>query len=87
MIQSYMFNLFFFSTQLVGIYKTNNATKSISIDPKAFGVSQSQNGARTPARPLAEKTNTSTKSPASGVRRKMSYSMGDEESTQGSIVA
>ena len=30
-------NMFELADRLVGIYKTNNCTKSVTIDPKAFG--------------------------------------------------
>jgi len=52
-------NMFELADRLVGIYKTNNCTKSITIDPRAFGVDAQQNGfvPFTPA--LGEKTNRS----------------------------
>jgi structural maintenance of chromosome 4 len=52
-------NMFELADRLVGIYKTNNCTKSVTIDPRAFGVSAQQNGrsASAPA-PLVDNTNT-----------------------------
>ena len=50
-------NMFELADRLVGIYKTDNCTKSITIDPAKFGVTGSQNG-YVPALPaLGEKTN------------------------------
>lgn len=47
-------NMFELADRLVGIYKTNNCTKSITIDPKAFG----QNGSRgTKPKGLSDTTN------------------------------
>ncbi len=37
-------NMFELADRLVGIYKTNNCTKSVTINPKAFGVSGQQDG-------------------------------------------
>lgn len=37
-------NMFELADRLVGIYKTNNCTKSVSIDPHSFGVEGQQNG-------------------------------------------
>lgn len=51
-------NMFELADRLVGIYKTNNCTKSITIDPRAFGVSGQQNGLVPPTPALAEKTNS-----------------------------
>jgi structural maintenance of chromosome 4 len=53
-------NMFELADRLVGIYKTNNCTKSVTINPRAFGVMGQQNGASllpTPAAPLADQTN------------------------------
>jgi len=36
-LRNYMFEL---ADRLVGIYKTDNCTKSVTIDPKAFALSQ-----------------------------------------------
>jgi structural maintenance of chromosome 4 len=44
-------NMFELADRLVGVYKTDNCTKSITIDPRAFGVASGQ-----PA-PLADLTN------------------------------
>lgn len=51
-------NMFELADRLVGIYKTNNCTKSVTINPRAFGVSGQQNGksASTQA-PLVDNTN------------------------------
>ena len=52
-------NMFELADRLVGIYKTNNCTKSVTINPKAFGVSDTQIGGSTPRQePLANATNT-----------------------------
>jgi len=50
-------NMFELADRLVGIYKTNNCTKSVTINPRAFGVESQQNGQvpMTPA--LSERTN------------------------------
>lgn len=48
-------NMFELADRLVGIYKTNNCTKSITIAPRAFGGASAVPG--TPA-PLGDKTNT-----------------------------
>jgi structural maintenance of chromosome 4 len=51
-------NMFELADRLVGIYKTNNCTKSVSINPKAFGVEYQQNGSAVPTTPaLGENTN------------------------------
>lgn len=44
-------NMFELADRLVGIYKTNNCTKSVTINPRAFGLAGQQNGA------FADKTN------------------------------
>jgi structural maintenance of chromosome 4 len=48
-------NMFELADRLVGIYKTDNCTKSVSINPRAYGIHQqqqpSQNGARTTTTP------------------------------------
>lgn len=48
-------NMFELADRLVGIYKTNDCTKSVTIDPRTFGVTNQQNGAA-PV-PLSDKTN------------------------------
>ena len=58
-------NMFELADRLVGIYKVCNTTNSITINPKAFGVASSQNGAgasTTPRRAsqLGDKTNHQT---------------------------
>ncbi|CAJ1935399.1 unnamed protein product [Cylindrotheca closterium] len=51
-------NMFELADRLVGIYKTNNCTKSVTINPKAFGVNGKQNGGSSPSQvPLANVTN------------------------------
>ncbi len=42
-------NMFELADRLVGVYKTNNCTKSVAIDPRAFGVASGQ--------PLVDRTN------------------------------
>lgn len=49
-------NMFELADRLVGIYKTNNCTKSVTINPAAFGVAGQQNG-RSAALRLADRTN------------------------------
>jgi structural maintenance of chromosome 4 len=59
-------NMFELADRLVGIYKTNNCTKSVTINPNAFGVASQQNGrsALTPGRrQLTDQTNISTRTP------------------------
>merc|ERR1711988_599395 len=64
-------NMFELSDRLVGIYKTNNTTKSVTINPKAFA--NAEKGLKTPVNssstsnkavkmqvPLADATNTTT---------------------------
>jgi len=52
-------NMFELADRLVGIYKTKNCSKSVAIDPDAFGVDTQQNGcSATPA--LRNRTNTSS---------------------------
>lgn len=48
-------NMFELADRLVGIYKTNNCTKSITIDPKSFSNQGSIGLSKTPI--LVEKTN------------------------------
>lgn len=50
-------NMFELADRLVGIYKTDNVTKSVTINPRAFGIEAPQNGllATTPA--LLNRTN------------------------------
>ncbi|CAB9521168.1 Structural maintenance of chromosomes protein 4 (Fragment) [Seminavis robusta] len=72
-------NMFELADRLVGIYKTNNCTKSVSIDPKAFAVACEQNGVRTPKRVLSEKSkNASVQRSTAGTKRQLSFA-GDEE--------
>jgi structural maintenance of chromosome 4 len=72
-------NMFELADRLVGIYKTNNCTKSVSINPKAFGVECRQNGSTVPATPaLGEKTNRGRgslpeSSAAKSARRRVSF--------------
>ena len=71
-------NMFELADRLVGIYKTNNCTKSITINPRAFGVQGQQDGfvPTTPA--LGERTNNGKKQPAlsalKSVERRVSFS-------------
>jgi structural maintenance of chromosome 4 len=54
-------NMFELADRLVGIYKTNNCTKSVSINPRAFGVAAtSKNGhvSQTPGALSERKNNT-----------------------------
>ena len=48
-------NMFELADRLVGIYKTNNCTKSITISPRAFSNASAR--ARTSPRPLGDRTN------------------------------
>jgi hypothetical protein len=52
--------MFELSNRLVGIYKTADSTKSVTIDPRAFGVSDAQDGARTPGRKTLAPLNTNS---------------------------
>lgn len=53
-------NMFELADRLVGIYKTQNCTKSVTINPRAFGNLGQQNGAS--RGPLANTTNTTDQS-------------------------
>eukprot|EP00977_Amphora_coffeiformis_P030060 scaffold44463_cov206-Amphora_coffeaeformis.AAC.1 len=57
-------NMFELADRLVGIYKTDNCTKSVTINPRAFGIESRQNGlvATTPA--LLNRTNKTISSAA-----------------------
>ena len=57
-------NMFELADRLVGIYKTNNCTKSVTINPRAFGIEAHQNGmiGTTPA--LLNRTNKAVSSEA-----------------------
>jgi structural maintenance of chromosome 4 len=50
-------NMFELADRLVGIYKTDNCTKSVTIDPAKFGAAGSQNGYVPPIAALGETTN------------------------------
>jgi structural maintenance of chromosome 4 len=50
-------NMFELADRLVGIYKTDDCTKSITIDPSKFGVTGTQNGYVPSTLALSEKTN------------------------------
>jgi structural maintenance of chromosome 4 len=59
-------NMFELADRLVGIYKTNNCTKSVTINPRSFGVQGQQNGC-VPATPaLKDRSNKSTISSSVG---------------------
>jgi len=63
-------NMFELADRLVGIYKTNNCTKSVTVNPNAFGVAKVQNGL-VPATPaLGDRSNA--KKRRSGSSRKIS---------------
>jgi structural maintenance of chromosome 4 len=66
-------NMFELADRLVGIYKTDNCTKSVTINPRAFGIEARQNGllATTPA--LLNRTNKSISSAVKeSARRRLS---------------
>jgi structural maintenance of chromosome 4 len=48
-------NMFELADRLVGIYKTNNCTNSVTVNPKAFG---GANGGSYVTAPLGDKTNS-----------------------------
>lgn len=50
-------NMFELADRLVGIYKTHNCTKSVTIDPRAFGLIGKQNGNLSTPAPLSDHTN------------------------------
>lgn len=50
-------NMFELADRLVGIYKTNNCTKSVTIDPRAFGVNSGQPEPPKSIAPLGDRTN------------------------------
>jgi structural maintenance of chromosome 4 len=74
-------NMFELADRLVGIYKTDHCTKSVTINPKAFAVASRQNGIRTPAkRALADKSNGhETRKSTAGTKRTLSFGSGGEE--------
>jgi structural maintenance of chromosome 4 len=74
-------NMFELADRLVGIYKTDHCTKSVTINPKAFAVVSHQNGIRTPAkRTLADKSNSQpTGKSTAGTKRTLSFGIGGEE--------
>jgi len=51
-------NMFELADRLVGIYKTQNSTKSVTIDPKAFGKNKTMVEEREVGQPFGEVTNT-----------------------------
>lgn len=51
-------NMFELADRLVGIYKTNDCTKSVTINPRAFGAVGRQNGGVSTPAPLSDRTNT-----------------------------
>ena len=62
-------NMFELADRLVGIYKTNNATKSVTIDPKLFAQAHHAPGSSAhtllqQAKALADRTNAPTAPPA-----------------------
>ena len=68
-------NMFELADRLVGIYKTNNCTKSITINPHAFGVQGQQNGYLPTTPALSERTNNGRKSASvlKSVERRVSF--------------
>jgi structural maintenance of chromosome 4 len=80
-------NMFELADRLVGIYKTNNCTKSVAISPLSFGVQASQNGQHpTPA--LLNRTNNdkSLSSAAKQSARRLSL-RSEEQSQESAVVA
>jgi structural maintenance of chromosome 4 len=67
-------NMFELADRLVGIYKTNNCTNSITINPRAFGLDGQQNGSvpPTPA-PLGDRSNSERQSGSEEVRKRASF--------------
>lgn len=63
-------NMFELADRLVGIYKTNNCTKSVTIDPRAFGIEGQQNGfvPATPALLMSENANNRSLAASSAVK-------------------
>ena len=71
-------NMFELADRLVGIYKTDNCTKSVTINPRAFGIEARQNGllATTPA--LLNRTNKTISSEAKeSARRRLTIQSTD----------
>mmetsp|Transcript_20177 Transcript_20177/g.33455 ORF Transcript_20177/g.33455 Transcript_20177/m.33455 type:complete len:114 (+) Transcript_20177:2-343(+) len=58
-------NMFELADRLVGIYKTNNCTKSVTIDPRAFGVASGQPVIQA-ATPLGDRTNVAEEATTEG---------------------
>jgi structural maintenance of chromosome 4 len=77
-------NMFELADRLVGIYKTNNCTKSVSINPKAFGVNCQQNGIVPTTPALADTTNArsdsvlDSSSAVKALRRRVSFHVPSE---------
>ena len=76
-------NMFELADRLVGIYKTNNCTKSVSINPKAFGVNCLQNGMVPTTPALADTTNARSdsfpdSSAVKALRRRVSFHVPSE---------
>ena len=59
-------NMFELADRLVGIYKTNNCTKSVTIDPKAFG---KNGGISSRPKGLADATNKAASALSSSAQR------------------
>ena len=57
-------NMFELADRLVGIYKTHNCTKSVTINPRAFGVASQQNGLAVAATPFGNRSNRKAAAPA-----------------------
>ena len=56
-------NMFELADRLVGIYKTNNCTKSVTINPKLYsknGKANDKDAVTMPNTPLLDRTNAST---------------------------
>ena len=56
-------NMFELADRLVGIYKTNNCTKSVTINPRAFGLAAQQNGTASAPTPLHDRSNNVSQVP------------------------
>ena len=72
-------NMFELADRLVGIYKTQNCSKSVAVDPNAFNVESNQNGvSATPA--LRNRTNSNIAG-TSSVKKTLSSALTDSVST------
>jgi structural maintenance of chromosome 4 len=78
-------NMFELADRLVGIYKTNNCTKSVAINPLSFGVQASQNGHGIPTPALLNRTNNNKSLSSAAKQSARRLSMRPEQSQEAAI--